>query len=162
MKSNHLRVGNYIEKFGIPEQVDGQLIVSLTQIESAGKIAIDVSPILLTEKIVRKIRQVMRDDFKPIAFRPEEPRERRPTWHYQVEVHDDIFLEISPTYENINNQEKPTFWFAWVNNRNNGYFMPIVDIFGASRIQYLHQLQNLFFALSGRELFIDFTSFDYR
>lgn len=152
MKSTELRVGNYVESFGIPRQVDGQLIVSLIQIELADKIPIDISPIVLTEPIVQKIRFVVSDDFKPIVFRRQPPNERQIYNHYLAEIQDNIFLEIAPCYEN---QERISFWFSWIVNQNNGYFMPISDIHGPTRLMYLHQLQNLFFALSGKELYVE-------
>ena len=54
MKASELRTGNWYNEFGMPKQADALLIVKLSQIEHAGKIAIDVSPIPLTEEWLLK------------------------------------------------------------------------------------------------------------
>lgn len=54
MKASELRIGNYYNEFGIPKQVTAELILKLAQIEANGRIAIDVSPIDLTEEWLLK------------------------------------------------------------------------------------------------------------
>lgn len=54
MKASELRIGNWINIFGIPKQVDGLMIVGLSQIEAAHKIALDMSPIELTPEILTR------------------------------------------------------------------------------------------------------------
>lgn len=50
MRSTELRIGNTIHQFGIETNVTPAMILSLSQIESAGKKCIDLSPIPLTEE----------------------------------------------------------------------------------------------------------------
>ena len=54
MKATEFRVGNWIHEFGIPKQVTPLMIVGLSQIERAGKICIDLTPIPLTEEWLLK------------------------------------------------------------------------------------------------------------
>lgn len=55
IKANELRIGNYYNEFGIPKQADPSLILKLYQIQSVGKIAIDVTPVAITEEWLVKL-----------------------------------------------------------------------------------------------------------
>lgn len=55
MESSHLRIGNWYNEFGIPKQVTAEFILKLHDIESNGKIVVDVSPIQLTEEWLIKL-----------------------------------------------------------------------------------------------------------
>jgi hypothetical protein len=125
MKANELRVGNWFNEFGIPKQVTPNLILKLYQIEIAGKVAIDISPIPLTPEILVKAgfdkQQTivgMNDGFDyAIGFNPV-------TYNHILLINSNRCGEFF--YQNIHHQ-----------------------------IKYVHQLQNLYFCLTGKELNIE-------
>ena len=107
---SELRIGNWYNEFGIPKIATPQLILRLYQIEIAGKIAIDVSPIHLTPEVLEKCPQVTKRDGYP--------------------------------YKILN---------GYIVNRADGkYIFKYYDIYVV--LDYLHQLQNLYFALTNNEL----------
>jgi hypothetical protein len=114
MKANELRVGNWFNEFGIPKQVTPNLILKLYQIEIAGKVAIDISPIPLTPEILVKA-----------GFRQSISNEK---------------VYVLKIGENNLMLKNDVAWFYWA-----GLSYPF---------KYLHQLQNLVFAIHGEELAI--------
>ena len=52
MKSNILRVGNYVNEFGIIKKATPLLILKLHQIEQANKVCLDITSINLTEDLL--------------------------------------------------------------------------------------------------------------
>lgn len=124
MKANELRIGNWYNEFGIPKKANATLIVALSQIEIAGKIAIDISPIPLTPEILEKAgfenEMAEYNDFNIVSN------------FYNAECGINITLHDDGEY---------CFEFG--------------DQGNMTVIQYLHQLQNLYFALTGQELTID-------
>lgn len=119
MKANELRIGNWINEFGIAKQVMPNDILGLYQIVQAGKICIDLTPIPLTEEWLLKFgfyRTFEYDDFDA---------------EYENELRDQITLKNG------------IYSFHW----------PSLYV-GSIEIQYVHQFQNLYFALCGNELTI--------
>jgi len=116
MEANELRVGNYVNVFGIPQLVDGSMIVKMVQIEIAEKICIDVTPIELTEELLLKCGfNLITDDGGVVG--------------------------------------KYTYWSNdFIELNNLGYWFVVSTDFNHPKINYLHQLQNLYFALTQTEL----------
>jgi hypothetical protein len=112
MKAEDLRIGNWINEFGIPRQTKPLDIVGLRQIEQASKICIDLTPIPLTEEWLLKF------GFEKINHRTE-----------------------GIIYQNKWLRFTETFYADWRGG-------------AIGKIQYVHQLQNLYFALTGNELTI--------
>ena len=110
MKANEFRIGNWYNEFGIPKQVVPNLILKLYQIELAGKVVIDVSPIPLTPEIL--VKAGFRQNFN---------------------------------FFNIRHLE-----YTLISNRMR-YKTKIID----KPLKYVHQLQNLYFTLTGEELNIE-------
>jgi hypothetical protein len=54
MNAQELRIGNWINEYGIPKQVMPNDILRLHQIEQTKKICIDLTPIFLTEEWLLK------------------------------------------------------------------------------------------------------------
>jgi len=122
VKSSELRIGNYYNEFGITKIADPNLILKLYQIEIAGKTAIDVSPIPLTEKILIKCgfyteHCTSYSTKKPIKY---------------ITYHKSSF-----TFNPLQNN----WWYEGKILR--------------TQPKYVHQLQNLIFALTGTELEIN-------
>lgn len=59
MKANELRIGNYVNEYGIPNQILPNHILKLHQIEVALKICIDITPIPLTEEWLVKFGGIL-------------------------------------------------------------------------------------------------------
>jgi hypothetical protein len=119
MKANELRIGNWFNEFGIPKQVTPNLILKLYQIEIAGKVAIDISPIPLTPEILVKA-----------GFE----------WSiYHQGFYKQDFVFVLHEYED---------GFRFKLFRSSEYV--------GVKINHMHQLQNLYFALTGEELEINF------
>jgi hypothetical protein len=119
MKTNELRIGNWYNEFGIPKQITPDIIYAMYKIEKSGKVAIDVSPIPLTEEWLVKFG-----------------------------------------FENSKAKSaKKWIFYASFNHHYNSGLMK-VHLTGGSVIisgkrifcKHVHQLQNLYFALTGEEL----------
>jgi len=118
MKASELRIGNWVNAFGIPRQVNAKEILSLYEIEEANQICIDLSYIPLTEEWLDKL-----------GFKEMDTNENGGD-HYFCHSKSDIGLDSS--------------------------FQPY-GIFGNTvryDLEYVHQLQNLYYALVGQELTI--------
>lgn len=117
-------------------------------------------PILLTEEMMLKIRRKEREDFNPLEFRQTPPGQRQVENNYWSSwINDDYRLHLSPSYGSdwIDGkpvrQSVPQFWFCWYQSQGQ-WFLPIKNIRGENQLRFVHQLQNLFYALSGKELFL--------
>jgi hypothetical protein len=122
MKANELRIGNIISEFGIPKTVTPNRILRLYQIELAGKIAIDCTPIPLTPEILVKAGFV-----KTCGF-----------WNKTIPGQSGV-KELSIMLEN------KTLTITDVHD----------DMVNIKLPELVHQLQNLYFALTGEELNIE-------
>lgn len=105
----------------------------------------------LTEEIMKHVRRIEDDRRKTIEFRCEPPGERQIENNYRSFWLNPRTCEsrllLSPSYRR---KEKtiPDFWFCWYSG-NNGWFLPIQEI---DQLKYVHQLQNLYWALINKEL----------
>jgi len=129
MKSIDIRIGNWYNEFGIPKQATAEMILRLSEIEASGKLAIDVSPITLTDEW-----------FYAFGFKPHDKGGDCGFWEklpLQIFYYDDnkgyylyeYTLEIS--YDD-----------------NKGYYLYEHTL----EIEYVHQLQNLYSDKTGEEL----------
>src|SRR5688572_13873392 len=119
------------------------------------------NPIILTEDIMIKIRCRYREENSRVEFSVSEPGERQVEKNYwSNEVVEDRRLHMSPAYRDTFIEGKPvrnsipSFWFIWICAYGTGsnWFLSIRDIHRNPLI-YFHDLQNLYFSLSGKELF---------
>jgi len=106
MKANELRIGNWVNCFGLPMMVEPNTILSLLEIENNKKICIDLSPIPITEDEI-------------------------------IIVNDHFALKIT----------KSGMCYL-VNSKNNIVLLPKL-------VKYVHEKQNLYFALTGEELEVE-------
>lgn len=145
-----LRVGNYLMKDGIMVRIDARSIFDIWEQTK------DYQPILLTEEIMTKFRREIRPDFCPIEFDCRPPQVRQIENNFWSSwINDDYKLHLSPNYDSIWNDGEPTksketkFWFIWYSGIS--WFLPIKDIH-QNPLRYVHELQNLFYQLSGYDL----------
>ncbi len=127
MKSNELRSGNIILENGKIIRVNGTVIKNLEQYELAERIFDEYQPVLITEDILRKCKQ-LRESYDEFG----------PTFHL---MEDNGFV-VKYTIHHYTKEDlksfKNKFWF-----------------FREREVKYLHDLQNLFFAKEQIELEID-------
>ena len=125
MKANELRIGNWVNEFGIPKQVTPNLILKLYQIEIAGKVAIDISPIPLTPEILVKA------GFDRVKNKYQD--------NYVVSFSNWDFYSVQ--------EREGIFYFS--NDKSDA------GCYVITRVDFVHKLQNLLYELSGKELNID-------
>lgn len=150
MKSSELRKGNLIYKFGVISTVEW-LDLSLDEMPPGAE------PIPLTEENILKLRVIERRDFHPLLFSVQPPRERQSQNHYWSGwVNEDYKLQLSPNYKIEWRDERTPyrsaeidFWFIWYCDATR--LLPLMNI-RQHKLRYLHQLQNLYFALTNKEL----------
>lgn len=123
MKAAELRIGNWYNEFGIPKQATASTIVAMSQIEAAGKKVIDVSAIPLTEEWLKRF------DFKPSS-------------DYDLQKN---FIGWTRDGSDYGVAVKSTHHFFLDAGDDNYYRIPV-------KLEFVHQLQNLYFALTGEEL----------
>lgn len=121
MKPEELRIGNIIAVYGIPEVVTGSLIARLEEITNKGKIAIDLSPIAITEEWLLGAGFKEKEDISGKYF------ELRADRVYLLDNFVEYERAVTPGSR--------------------------VNLF--KKYQYVHQLQNLYHALTGEELTIN-------
>jgi hypothetical protein len=163
-----LRVGNYVKskEWGGIGQIDG---IEKTpfgfQVKSKGYLHcfedgkyFDLEPILLTEENILKLRRNQSDDFQPIEFSKTPPGERQVENNFWSNwINDDYRFHLSPSYgyDWINDKavksDKIEFWFCWYSSQGQ-WFLSVKNIRGENQLKYVHQLQNLFYQLSGYDL----------
>ena len=137
MKSTQLRIGNWYNEFGIPKQATPEIISNLYAIEQNGKIAIDFDFLPLTEEWLLKA------GFELYDYEPNEEGDEFPDFIY-------MSYKITPP-------EKLYYYTITNTPEDGGYFdfcikVQFADYVMLSTLQYVHQLQNLYFALTGKEL----------
>lgn len=147
-----LRVGNYLMRDGVMVKIDARSIFDIWEQTK------EYQPIPLTEEIMLKFRRNQSPDFQPIEFQKVPPGERQIENNFWSNwVNDDYRFHLSPSYRYdwINDKavksNKTEFWFCWYNSQGQ-WFLSIKNIRGENRLQYVHQLQNLFYQLSGFDL----------
>lgn len=124
IQANELRIGNWFLEFGIPTQADGRFIDILQNIQLRNKTAIDISAIPLTPEILLKCGFEKKETTKQYGWYIT-VGERELCWCYA----DYISLEFK-------------------DGQLDDFGGTIKDI----NCKHLHQLQNLYFALTGEEL----------
>lgn len=141
MKANELRIGNWINEYGISRKVIPLDIVYLSQFEQAEKICIELTPISLTEEWLLKFgfkyqdRDVNRTNNRTERFYIS------PHFGEHREYWIDLQLET-------NALKVPFAWLNWdIGGGHDHIHLP-----EGHKLQYIHQLQNLYFALTGEEL----------
>jgi hypothetical protein len=127
MKSTELRIGNWYNEFSIPKQATVDLISKLEHIELNGKIAIDVTPIPLTEEWLLKF------GFEKVSA---------DYVSYNLKAAEDVYIVYADDYSCglFNSKESEEEELGVIPNWET--------------IKHVHQLQNLYFALTGEELTI--------
>lgn len=122
MDAKELRIGNWYNEFGIPKQVYPEFIRQLSDIQSRGNIAIDVTAIPLTEEWLHKLGYVVNDDFG--------------NWHFKDYV----------IYTNVGAIAVKDGEFYWYFACEDDYYSWLKEI------SFVHELQNIAFAITGKEL----------
>lgn len=147
---SELRVGNYLMKDGVMVCIDARSIFDIWQETK------EYEPILITEDILVRFRRNIRQDFQPLEFDKRPPGERQVENNFWSSwINEDYKLHLSPSYDTIWNDGKPAksdkckFWFCWYSGTT--WFLPIKDI-RQNTLVYVHQLQNLFYCLTGCDL----------
>ena len=125
MKSTQLRIGNWYSEYGIPKQATPEIISNLYAIEQNGKTAIDFDFLPLTEEWLLKAGFEIRES---LSYK-----------EYFIGTN-----EITHDW---------LFSLTWLKNpeRIDAINAPFYNN-GRHTVQYVHQLQNLYFALTGKEL----------
>jgi hypothetical protein len=168
LRANELRIGNIV----LNDRVENTIVAIAEPLNIVGLrtpqgnlINADIElikPIPLTEELIMKIRCRYHEDNLRMEFRMTPPGERQVENNYwSNEVHDFAKLHLSPSYRSeligdLRVKSKvPEFWFIWITSCGTGssWFMSLMDIRGHT-LRYLHQLQNLYFDLTGKELTI--------
>lgn len=125
MKADELMIGNYYNEFGIPKQVTAEFMLKLENIQKCKKIAIDVSPIPLTEEWLLKFGFEIKDTVNRGYLIP-------------------INYDFQKEYLYCSNDGIIALWSEKKQQD-----------FGIMRgCKYVHQLQNLYFALTNKKLTI--------
>ena len=167
LKANELRIGNLIyyhikDKLNEPEEWDAENIVDCFDIAqiTENPESHEYKPIPLTEELIMRIRCRYHEDNLRMEFRMTPPGERQVENNYwSNEVRDFAKLHLSPSYRSeligdLRVKSKvPEFWFIWITSCGTGsnWFMSLMDIRGHT-LRYLHQLQNIYYDLTGKEL----------
>lgn len=122
----------------------------------------DIIPIALTETNIMKIRCQYLENHSRMEFSCSPPGERQVENNYwSREVQDFARLHLSPSYRydivaGVSIKRKiPEFWFIWIEACGTGSdrFMPLMEI-DKYPLKYFHQLQNLYYDLTGKSLFM--------
>lgn len=150
IKANELRIGNLFN----PET---PVMVEPFMLQPENKVVF--IPIPLTEDWMVKFRRNIRPDFNPIEFQKVPPGERQGREHvyWSSFIHEDYKLCLQPNYKYRKEGDEyiPTeleFWFCWYHEVGSR-FIPLMNI-REHKLLYVHQLQNLFFTLTGEELIV--------
>lgn len=146
-----LRVGNYLMKDGVIVCIDARSIFDIWEQTK------DYEPIVLTEEIMVRFRRHVKDDWQPIEFDKRPPGERQiENQFWSSWINEDYKLHLSPSYNTDWIDGKPvksdkcSFWFCWYSGMT--WFLSVKEIRGENRLRYVHQLQNLFYSLTGCDL----------
>lgn len=131
MEAKDLRLGNYVNDYGMCCEVTHLMLSRLVEINNSGKTCINLTAIPLTEDwLVRfgLIKRYEENQFEDNGFTLDENGNKYYAW-----VDDGVFsLEIQTNGE---------IWF---------------ELYSYYRhIEFVHELQNLYYALTKRELVLD-------
>lgn len=154
LKISDLRVGNYLRKDGVIVQIDAR---SIFDIWNETK---EYEPILLTEtNILAFKRKVIKPEIR-FSFefsKTLSEKEELENNFLSKYINDEYRLRLSPLYDFDWIDDKihvkrslPEWWFCWYISISNT--LPVKNIKGENRLMYVHQLQNLFYNLSGFDL----------
>lgn len=163
-----LRIGNYVQskEWGGIGQIDCvEKTPSGFQIKTKGYLHsyekgkyFDFEPVPLTEENILKLRRKQSDDFQPLEFSKVPPGERQVENNFWSNwINDDYRLHLSPSYGydwidgKATKSKNIEFWFCWYNSQGQ-WFLSVKNIRGENQLKYVHQLQNLFYQLSGYDL----------
>jgi hypothetical protein len=135
MNARELRIGNYVKKEGRIDKVDS-VDLSLAHPSRNYEVTI-LKPIPITEEWVLKF------NFK---YQDRDINSREPERFYISNYfgHGEYWIEL-----NLGSEDKKSFtWLNWdIGGGRKHVHLPIGD-----KLIYVHQLQNLYFALTGEEL----------
>lgn len=162
-----LCIGNYVrsKEWGGIGQIDGIEKTDFGfQIKSKGYLHcfedgkyFDLEPVPLTEENIVKLRRNQSEDFQPIEFAMCPPGEREIDNNFWSGwINEDYKIRLCPSYDTDWINDKPVmsknikFWFCWLYSGNR--FVSLKEIRGKNIVCYVHQLQNLFYQLSGYDL----------
>lgn len=120
----------------------------------------------LTENLLKRIRKQYLHDHSSVEFSVTPPGERQIENNYWSSEFDLSRLHLSPSFsiqypEGIGEgkprikPEVPDFWFSWLTayGTGSGKFLGVSDIRNF-QLRYLHQIQNLYYWLSGYKIFV--------
>lgn len=146
-----LRVGNYLMNGGVMVKIDARSIFDIWEETK------EYEPILLSEEIILRFRRHIKDDFEPLEFDVRPPGERQNENQFWSRwINEDYKLHLCPSYDkswnngNVLKSEDVKFWFCWYSGST--WFLPLKEIRGENQLRYVHQLQNLFYSLTGCDL----------
>lgn len=145
MKANELRIGNWLMSDGVPVQVDGRTIFDFWHYGENGVIPLRYEPIPLTEEWMIKLGFDTYDsEIDYIEWgRPYDGDYQKSFNGYEwidsdgVDDNGDVFRVTSDGF-----YSRDELYFSY----------QLGDFNVRRRIHYVHQLQNLYFALTGEEL----------
>ena len=127
MKASSVRIGNLVYDGQKREfKITAQDIVGMLQMEAAGKLPIETGIRITDEKLIDlKFGKII---------------------SYFIETSKDKFLELG--WNDVNK------WYAFFRNKNHGSPLKNPDdyVILKDNLQYIHEIQNLYFDLSGKEL----------
>lgn len=126
-----LRVGNWVNDVGsVPYQIMPNDIVALHQCQISGKVLLTINPIPLTpEWLVR------------FGF-----LQGKGKWGNDFYILNEDGFTVMFSVEHWTDVEETSVW-------KNHWFTK--GLLNKNKLQFVHQLQNLFFALTGKELILD-------
>lgn len=157
MKSTHFRIGNQVH-YG--EKIIKLSAKDLQWMEQQDAVPEDreqlYTPVRLTEDLMLEIRRRHAADYTPPEFKKTPPGPLQvENNYYSREVMQSYLLHLSPAYtQNPDGEKEINFWFCWLEKTGTAspnYFLPVTSI---QQLKYLHQLQNLFFAIEEKEIFV--------
>lgn len=125
--ATELRIGNILHEFGIETKVDSRMLMKIESANERNKIIIGLTPIPLSESILFRF-----------GFKKHE--------HYSYP-----YMEL---YQEIDGLDEYQFSFDLKNQKFGIYINNTRDVRYWINCEYVHQLQNLHFALTGVELII--------
>lgn len=133
MKATDLRIGNLVNEYGIPTIINSRMLQGIESANELNKIIIDLSYIPLTEEWLLKF-----------GFE-------------KYEWNDSFFIKTKFGHLMIQFYKKEIhLFFTNIGSDSQGIKMDgrkfLGNVKSTQNIHYVHQLQNLYFALTGEEL----------
>lgn len=131
MEANELRIGNYINKFGIDYECDTPVADRY-----------DVQAVSVTIDVLKDI-----DNYNGTTDHP---------YYEEIPITEEWLLRFGFEFDEYDDFD---FGFMSIRKDEDGYFYynPISEYYDSMKIilKYVHELQNLYFALTRRELKIN-------